>query len=72
MYIIAIAWLYVAGMIALTEPSLVAGLFSLVVYGFLPISLVLWLGNSKARRQRRQQDHLVADQGTEQGNRPPA
>lgn len=53
MYIIAIGWLYVTVLMALTETSLVAGVLTLLFYGLLPVSLLLWLLSSPVRRQRR-------------------
>lgn len=53
MYIIAIGWLYVTVLMALTEKSLVAGVLTLLFYGLLPVSLLLWLLSSPVRRQRR-------------------
>ncbi|HET7776238.1 MAG TPA: hypothetical protein VFK74_07720 [Azospira sp.] len=53
MYIIAIGWLYVTLMMALTEASIVAGVFSFLFYGLLPTALILYLGGAKVRRQRR-------------------
>jgi hypothetical protein len=61
MYIIAIGWLYVTLLVAASEPSLVAGLISFLFYGLLPCALLLWLGGTRARRQRRR---LLADQRT--------
>lgn len=52
MYIIAIGWLYVTLLMALTEPSLVAGVLSFVFYGLAPTALLFWLLGTKARRQR--------------------
>lgn len=53
MYIIAIGWLYVTVLMALTETSLIAGVLTLLFYGLLPVSLLLWLLSSPVRRQRR-------------------
>lgn len=58
MYIIAIGWLYVSVLMALTETSIVAGILSLVVYGLLPVALLLWLF---ARPVRRKNSAGVAD-----------
>jgi Ca2+/Na+ antiporter len=49
MYIIAIGWLYVTVLMALTETSIVAGVLTLFFYGLL----LLWLLSSPVRRQRR-------------------
>ncbi len=54
MYIVAIAWLYVVLMMALTEASVVAGIATFVFYGLAPLSLFLWLvGTPQRRRNRR-------------------
>lgn len=52
MYIVAIAWLYVALLMAATEPNLVAAVLSFVFYGLLPLMLLLWLVGTPARRRR--------------------
>lgn len=51
MYIIAIGWLYVTVLMAMTEPSIVAGILSFVVYGLAPIALLLWLFGRPVRRR---------------------
>lgn len=53
MYIIAIGWLYVIFMVAITEASIVAGVVTFIFYGLLPTALILYLGGAKVRRQRR-------------------
>lgn len=53
MYIIAIGWLWVVLMMALTETSVVAGLLTLVFYGIAPCALLLWLLDTPNRRRRR-------------------
>mgnify|MGYP001176903044 CR=1 FL=1 len=65
MYIVAIGWLYVVVLMALTEQNLVAGAATFIFYGLLPVIVVLWLGGAKARRRKR----LLADQGAGDGNR---
>lgn len=57
MYIVAIAWIYVVLLMALTEPSIVAGIATFVFYGAAPLALVLWLvGTPQRRRNRRSAD----------------
>jgi hypothetical protein len=51
MYVIAIGWLYVTVLMALTETTLVAGVLSFVVYGLAPTALLLWLFGRPARRR---------------------
>ncbi len=62
MYIVAIGWLYVAMLIALSAQSVAGGVLSFLVYGLFPSALMLWLGGSKARRQRRRHQELLANQ----------
>lgn len=54
MYIIAIAWLYVTLLMALTESSWVAGVATFVFYGLLPMSILLYLLGTPQRRRNRQ------------------
>ncbi len=49
MYIIAIGWLYVTFVMAITEPSIMAGIMTFVFYGLLPCALLLWILGSKRR-----------------------
>ncbi len=66
MYLVAIAWLYVAVMMAVAEAthsqgSLLGAFITLLLYGVLPLALVLYvMGTPMRRRQRlaqeRQQD----------------
>ncbi|TXH04711.1 MAG: hypothetical protein E6R09_02825 [Rhodocyclaceae bacterium] len=62
MYIIAIGWLYVTILVAANEPSIIAGIISFLFYGLLPCSLLLWLGGTKARRQRRTHRESLTNQ----------
>lgn len=52
MYIIAIGWLWVVLMMAITESNLVAGILTFVFYGLFPCSLLIWLLGTPARRRR--------------------
>jgi hypothetical protein len=54
-----IGWLYVTLLVAVNEPGIVAGIVSFLFYGLLPCSLLLWLGGSKARRQRRAHQRIT-------------
>jgi hypothetical protein len=53
MYIVAIAWLWVVLMMALTETGIIAGLLTFFFYGLAPLALFLWLAGTPARRRRR-------------------
>jgi hypothetical protein len=69
MYIVAIGWLYVTLLIAANEPTVVSGIISFLFYGLMPCSLLLWLGGSKARRQRRAHRESLANQGLNDSDR---
>ena len=61
MYLVAIAWLYVALMMALAEAVHPAGgwlgaVFTFVLYGLAPVSLVMYLMATPLRRRARQRD----------------
>ncbi len=58
MYIIAIAWLYVALLAAAAETTVVGGVLTLLFYGVAPLSLFLWLFGTPARRRRSAQRPL--------------
>lgn len=51
MHIVAIAWLYVTLMMAITEKSITAGVLTFVFYGLLPGALILWLGGTRRRHR---------------------
>lgn len=66
MYIIAIAWLYVALMMAVAEAtnpigSVLGALFTFLLYGLMPVALLMYLlgtpGRKRALRLRREQEH---------------
>ncbi len=57
MYLIVIAWLYVALMMAVAEAtspvgSVVGAFFTFLLYGVGPVSLVIYLIGTPARRKR--------------------
>jgi heme exporter protein D len=56
MYLVVIAWLYVALMMAVAEATspigtVVGAFFTFVLYGVAPVSLVVYLMRSPARRR---------------------
>lgn len=58
MYIIAIAWIYVALMMALTEAthpqgSVMGAIFTFLLYGVGPLALVMYLMGTPMRREAR-------------------
>lgn len=56
MYIVAIAWIYVTLLMALTEANVTAGILTFLLYGVMPLSLLLWLFGSPIRRRRKQEE----------------
>ena len=52
MWIVAIAWIYVVGLMALTEPSVVGGIMTFLFYCILPLSLIYYIAGRKKRRAR--------------------
>ena len=52
MYIIAIAWLYVALLATVTETTVIGGILTFLFYGVAPLSLFLWLFGTPAQRPR--------------------
>lgn len=61
MYIIAIGWLYVVLMMALTSPSVVAGVLTFFFYGLAPCALFLWLIGTPQRRRNRLRKGATTD-----------
>jgi len=54
MYIVAIAWVYVVLMMSITEDSVVAGVMTFLLYGVLPLTIILYLMGSPQRKRDRQ------------------
>ncbi len=58
MYLVAIAWMYVVVMMAVAEGTAANGsalgaFFTLVLYGLLPVSIVVYIMRAPARRAKR-------------------
>lgn len=52
MHVVAIGWIYVVLMMALTEPGIAAGVLTFALYGLAPLGLFLWIVGTPARRRR--------------------
>ena len=70
MVIVAIAWIYVVLMMAIAEAmssqgSILGALFTFLLYGVLPLSVVLYLMATPARRRRRAAASAAPDGGRE-------
>ncbi len=72
MIIIAIAWMYVVILMALTQPSFLAGFATVIGYGLLPLSIVLYLVGTPGRRRRARvrEQRAAADKQTADSVQP--
>jgi hypothetical protein len=62
MYIIPIAWSYVAVMIAATEESFFRGIIALLLWGVLPVGLFMFFAGSPGRRRKRALEQALLDE----------
>ncbi len=53
MYIVAIGWIYVVLMMAITENSVIAGVTTFMMYCALPLAIILYLTGFRQRKRRR-------------------
>jgi hypothetical protein len=58
MYIIAIAWIYVTMLMALTEANITAAVLTFVFYGLLPCALFIWIIGTPQRRRNQANSRL--------------
>lgn len=78
MYLVAIGWLYVALMMAVAEAdhangSLLGAVVTFVLYGLLPVALVLYiLGTPQRKRAIRAREQAERDAWQAQANAMPA
>ena len=77
MHLVAIAWIYVVLMMAAAEASspngtVLGAFFTILLYGALPLSIVMYLLRTPARRARRQAaDASAAIVEPDHGGHPP-
>ena len=63
MLIVAIAWIYVVGLMALTEPSIIAGIVTFLFYCVLPLATWIYIaGTGKRRARRKAAEQAARDQ----------
>jgi hypothetical protein len=53
MYIVVIGWIYVVLMMSIAEDSVVAGVMTFLMYGVLPLAIILYLTGGRQRRRKR-------------------
>ena len=66
MHLVLIAWLYVALMVAATEPNLVASVLSFFFYGLVPAAIIAYIGTSGQRKKRRRLKELAGEHDSAQ------
>ena len=67
MYLVAIAWMYVVLMVAVVEATspqgtVLGAVFTLLLYGLLPLGIVLYLLASPVRRRKRRAQDALAEE----------
>lgn len=67
MYIVAIAWIYVVLMMSITERSVIAGIMTFLLYGVLPVAIILYVMGTPQRKRRRLEAEKV-----KQDSEPPS
>jgi membrane protein implicated in regulation of membrane protease activity len=50
MWIVIIGWVYVVGLMALTEKSVVAGIMTFLAYGVVPLSLIWYIFGRRKKK----------------------
>ena len=76
MYLIVIAWLYVVLMMAVAEAfssqgSLLGAVITFLLYGVLPLSIVIYILNTPQRKARRRAEEAVQAADRETSPPPP-
>jgi predicted membrane channel-forming protein YqfA (hemolysin III family) len=76
MYLIAIAWMYVVLMVAVaeatsTDGTVLGAAFTVLLWGVLPLTVVLYVMGSPARRRARLQAEAAAEAAAEPPPSPP-
>lgn len=60
LHIVAVGWLYVTFMMAVTEENVVAGVLTFLLYGIFPLAIILYIGGSRKRKKKREAARLAA------------
>jgi membrane protein implicated in regulation of membrane protease activity len=77
MYLVAIAWMYVVVMMSIAEATssqgtVLGAVFTLLLYGVLPLSIVLYLLGTPARRRAQRQAEAAQASAQPDGSGHPA
>jgi len=69
MYIVALAWIYVVFMMSITEQSVIAGVMTFLLYGILPVAIILYvMGTPQRKRKRRNAEKLQEAASTDEAH----
>ncbi|HZW14292.1 MAG TPA: hypothetical protein VFF81_14030 [Noviherbaspirillum sp.] len=70
MYIVALAWIYVVFMMSITEQSVIAGIMTFLLYGILPVAIILYvMGTPQRRRNRKNAEKLQAAESANEASK---
>lgn len=77
MHLVAIAWIYVVMMMAVVEAtsrngSVLGALFTFLLYGVLPLSIVMYVMRTPQRRRRRLAEEAASGEERVQPDAPAA
>jgi len=77
LYLVVIAWMYVAVMMAVAEAThphgtVLGAIFTFLLYGVGPVALLVYLMTRKARRQAREAREAAASAQPDGGGEAPA
>lgn len=67
MLIVAVAWIYVVGLMAVTEPSVVAGVMTFLIYCVIPLAILYYLTGSRRRKNKRARQEYQAQRQQQNG-----
>ena len=59
LYLVAVAWVYVVLLMAMTEQSIVAGVMTFLLYCVFPLSIVLYVMGSPQRKRKQQAKEIL-------------
>jgi biotin transporter BioY len=73
MYIVAIGWLYVVVLMALSETNFISGMVTFLLFGALPIGMLIIVrnGSKRSRRLRREAIRQATSSETGSGDESP-
>ena len=70
MALVAIAWVYVVLLMAMTEQSFIAGFMTFFLYCVVPLSIILYLMATPKRKRRRQAEEKLKQLAPTVGDPP--